>query len=156
MPDTPKTPSEIAPLHILVVDDDQTFLAMMQAMLGSLGVTQITKAANGSDAYAKLVDIDKVVDCILCDFGMSSGNGLQLLQAVRTGKLKVLRPDTCFILVTGSGEPTVVEAAGQLDVNGYLMKPVTPKSIEAAVIKARSRPVRLDFTKYGNVVLPRF
>ena len=155
MPNTPHTGSEIAPLHILVVEDDQTFLAMMQAMLASLGVTQITKAANGSDAYAKLVDIDKVVDCILCDFGMSSGNGLQLLQAVRTGKIKVLRPDTCFILVTGSSEPTVVEAAGQLDVNGYLMKPVTPKSIEAAVVKGRSRAVRLDFTKYGNDVLPR-
>jgi CheY-like chemotaxis protein len=155
MPNSLNNASEIAPLHILVVDDDQTFLAMMQAMLGSLGVTQITKAANGSDAYAKLVNIDKVVDCILCDFGMSSGNGLQLLQAVRTGKLKVLRHDTCFILVTGSGQPTVVEAAGQLDVNGYLMKPVTPQSIEAAVIKGRSRPVRLDFNKYGSVVLPR-
>ena len=155
MPDTPKQPSEIAPLHILLVDDDQTFLAMMQAMLGSLGVTQITTAANGSDAYQKLVKIEKVVDVILCDFGMTGGNGLQLLQAVRTGKIKVIRPDACFILVTGSGQPTVVEAAAQLDVNGYLMKPVSPKSIETAVVKGRSRPVRLDFTKYGNVVLPR-
>jgi CheY-like chemotaxis protein len=153
MPDSTK--SEIAPLHVLLVDDDQTFLSVMQAMLGTLGVAQITKAANGSDAYAKLIHTDKVVDVILCDFGMSSGNGLQLLQAVRTGKIKVIRPDTCFILVTGSGQPTVVEAAGALDVNGYLIKPVTPKSIEAAIIKGRQRPVRLDFTKYGNVTLPR-
>lgn len=155
MPDTPEAPSEIAPLHVLLVDDDQTFLSMMQAMLGSLGVTQITTAANGSDAYQKLVSTDKVIDCILCDFGMSGGNGLQLLQAVRTGRIKVVRPDACFILVTGSGQPTVVEAAAQLDVNGYLVKPVTPKSIETAIIKGRAKPVRLDFTKYGNVIPPR-
>jgi two-component system, chemotaxis family, chemotaxis protein CheY len=153
MPATSK--SEIAPLHILVVDDDQSFLMMMQAMLASLGVTHITQAANGSDAYAKLVNIDKVVDCILCDFGMNSGNGLQLLQAVRMGKIKVLRPDTCFILVTASGQPHVVEAAGRLDANGYLVKPVTPAKIEAAVIKGRQRPVRLDFAKYNAVTLPR-
>ncbi len=157
MIDTPKiaNPSEIAPLHILLVDDDMVFLAMLDGLLTSLGVTQITKAINGSDAFSKLAKIDKVVDVILCDYSMTSGNGLQLLQAVRQGKVKVLRPDTCFILVTGSGEASVVGAAAQLDVNGYLVKPVTAKSLETAILKGRSKSVRLDFAKYSKVALPR-
>jgi CheY-like chemotaxis protein len=155
MPDAGnQTVPEIAPLHFLLVDDDQTVLAMLEGLLKALGATQITKAVNGSDAFRKLAKIDKVVDCVLCDFSMKSGNGLQLLQAIRQGKVKVLRPDSCFILVTGSRNVPVVEAAAQLDVNGYLVKPVTAESLKTAVIKGRARAVKLDFDRYAKVMLP--
>jgi CheY-like chemotaxis protein len=144
----------IAPLHILLVDDDMVFLKLLQAMLTKLGVSQITIATNGSDAYAKLAKISKIVDCILCDVSMQAGNGLQLLQSIRQGKIKVIRPDTCFVLVTSSRQPNVVETAGQLDVNGYLVKPVTPQNLHAAIVKARLRPVKVDFERYAKVLLP--
>jgi CheY-like chemotaxis protein len=144
----------IADLHLLLVDDDALFLGILQAMLGKLGVTQITRAVNGSDAFEKLRHAKKVVDCILCDYSMEAGNGLQLLQAVRTKQIHVIRPDTCFVLVTSSRDQDVIATAGQLDVNGYLVKPVTPESLHAAVVKARGRPVRLDMQKYAAVQIP--
>ena len=149
-------PDAISDLHILLVDDDQLFLRMAQAMLTSLGVKQVTTASNGSDAFAKLKQATKVVDVVLCDFSMEAGNGLQLLQSIRTGLIKVLRPDTFFILLTSSGDPSVVEAAAQLDVNGYLMKPITPATLQAGIVKGRSRAVKVDFARYGRVVVPAY
>ena len=144
----------IPDLHILLVDDDQLFLRMAQAMLGALGVKQVTTATNGSDAFAKLAKTPKVVDVVLCDYSMASGNGLQLLQSVRTGLIKPIRPDTCFILLTSSGDPTVVEVAAQLDINGYLVKPITPTTLQTAILKGRSRAVKVDFARYGRVLVP--
>src|ERR1700761_9645909 len=109
--------TSIGDLHILLVDDDTAFLDLMQALLQSMGVTYITRADSGMDAFAKLSKIERVVDCVLCDYTMTHGNGLQLLQALRMGKIKFLRPDPCFVLLTASGEPKVVATAVDLDVN---------------------------------------
>jgi response regulator of citrate/malate metabolism len=85
---------------------------------------------------------------------MSAGNGLQLLQAVRTGKIKSLRPDSCFILITGTGDPEIVQVAAELDVSGYLVKPVTLEKLRAAIIKGRSRIFPVNMEKYNSVNLP--
>ncbi len=151
----PDTKTAILPdLHVLLVDDDELFLKMAQAMLGALGVKHVTTATNGSDAFAKLAKTPRVVDVVLCDYSMDAGNGLQLLQSIRTGAIKLIRPDICFILLTASGDHSVVEAAAQLDTNGYLMKPVTPTSLQNAIVKARSRAVKVDFARYSSVVVP--
>ncbi len=144
----------IGDLHILIVDDDTVFLDLLQALLQSMGVTAITRADSGMDAFGKLAAIDRVVDCVLCDYTMAKGNGLQLLQAIRMGKIKFFRPDACFILLTASGEPKVVATAAELDVSGYLVKPVTPEKLRVAVTKARARSFRIDIPKYGNVAIP--
>ncbi len=141
-------------LHILLVDDDNAFLDLMQALLQAMGVTHITRADSGMDAFNKLSKIERVVDVVLCDYTMAQGNGLQLLQAIRMGKIKFFRPDACFILLTASGEPRVVATAVDLDVNAYLVKPVTPDKLRATIAKARARLIRLDIPRYANVAIP--
>jgi CheY-like chemotaxis protein len=145
---------ELSSLHILLVDDDEVFLDELEAMLRKLGVGRVTRASSGSDAFGKVSKIDRVVDCILCDYTMAPGNGLQLLQAVRTGKIKFLRPDSCFILVTGSGDHDVVTVAAELDVNGYLVKPATPEKLRIAITKARGRTFPLNMDRYNAVSVP--
>jgi len=145
---------DISALHILLVDDDDIFLDLIEAMLRALGVTRITRAQSGSDAFDRVSKIDKVVDCILCDYTMAPGNGLQLLQAVRMGKIKFLRPDVPFILVTGSADAAIVSAAAELDVGGYLVKPATPEKLATAITKARSRHFPVNIEKYARVTIP--
>ena len=144
----------IGDLHILLVDDDSNFLDLMQALLQGMGVTHITRADSGMDAFNKLSKIERVVDVVLCDYTMAQGNGLQLLQAIRMGKIKFFRPDACFILLTASGEPKVVATAVDLDVSAYLVKPVTPDKLRATVAKARARMIRIDIPRYANVAIP--
>jgi two-component system chemotaxis response regulator CheY len=146
--------SPISDLHILLVDDDNVFLDLMQALLQALGVSHITRADSGMDAFNKLSKIDRVVDVVLCDYTMAQGNGLQLLQAIRMGKIKFFRPDACFILLTASGEPKVVATAADLDVNAYLVKPVTPDKLRNTIAKARARMIRIDIPRYANVTIP--
>ena len=144
----------IGDLHILLVDDDSTFLDLMQALLQGMGVTHVTRAESGMDAFNKLSKIERVVDVVLCDYTMAQGNGLQLLQAIRMGKIKFFRPDACFILLTASGEPKVVATAVDLDVSAYLVKPVTPDKLRATIAKARARMIRIDIPRYANVAIP--
>ena len=141
-------------LHVLLVDDDTAFLDLLEALLQHLGVKTITRATSGREAFGKLHHIERVVDCVLCDYSMSEGNGLQLLQAIRTAKIKFFRPDACFILVTASGDHEVVGIAARLDVSGYLVKPVTPDKLKAAILKARARAIKIDFNRYTQVQVP--
>src|SRR5579883_2780005 len=114
---TPGGGADLSALHVLLVDDDETFLDVLEGLLRSLGVQAVTRATSGSDATRKLGSTQRVVDCILCDFSMSEGNGLQLLQAIRLGQLKYIRPDICFILVTVARNPDLVKLAAGLDVS---------------------------------------
>jgi CheY-like chemotaxis protein len=148
------TDADLKNLHILLVDDDNTTRTLVAALLQSMGVAQITQADSGGDAFRQLLTAGRVVDCILCDYTMDNGNGLQLLQAIRMGQVKNIRPDACFILLTSSGAPQTVTIAAELDVNGYLVKPATPDKLKASIAKARARAIRINFQKYGRVVVP--
>jgi two-component system chemotaxis response regulator CheY len=156
MPTTQPTTSdsELKNLHILIVDDDATTLDLIAALLMSMGVAQVTRATSGADAVGKLIKTDKVVDCVLCDYTMANGNGLQLLQAIRMGQVRYFRPDACFVLLTASGDPITVALALELDVNGYLVKPATPDKLRQAISKARAKAIRINFQKYSGVVIP--
>ncbi|MGZ6228473.1 MAG: response regulator [Candidatus Binataceae bacterium] len=146
--------SDLSELHILLVDDDLAFLSIIEAILRAFGVKMVTVATSGRDAFTKIHHINKVVDVVICDYSMAEGNGLQLLQIIRMGKVKFFRPDACFILLTASGDQGVVGMAARLDVNGYLVKPVTPEKLRETIDKARARTVRIDFERYGRIVVP--
>ncbi len=138
-------------LHILVVDDDDAFISLILAMMDALGVGEISSAKSGAEAYDTLRKSKKIVDCVICDYRMDNGNGLQLLQAIRTGVVNPVRPDATFILLTSSSDPETVSAAAMLDVSGYLVKPVTKEKLAVAIAKARSRVIKVDIGRYQRV-----
>tara|TARA_R110000868_G_scaffold21666_5_gene89978 strand:- start:1486 stop:1959 length:474 start_codon:yes stop_codon:yes gene_type:complete len=146
---------KIEDLHVLIVDDDDAFITLIHSMLRALGVTQVTRASNGAEAYQKLRSSQRVIDCIICDYNMDNGNGLQLLQAVRTGTVMPIRPDACFILLTASSDQDTVGNAAALDVSGYLVKPVTKDKVQASIKKARARVIKIDIPRYQRVMLSR-
>jgi len=146
--------ADLKNLHILIVDDDAVMLDILDALLQSIGVALVTRATSGLDALGKLAKSERVVDCILCDYTMSAGNGLQLLQAIRMGQVRYFRPDACFILVTASGAAETVAMAAELDVSGYLVKPATPDKLRTAIAKARARAIKINFQKYSQLVVP--
>jgi CheY-like chemotaxis protein len=41
-------------LHILIVDDDETFVTLMDAMMQKLGVGKVSQATSGAQAYNML------------------------------------------------------------------------------------------------------
>jgi CheY-like chemotaxis protein len=153
-PIQPADNERLEDLHILVVDDDNAFLDLVQAMLKAIGVGHITRASSGRDAFEKMLASPRVVDVILCDQNMEAGTGLELLWVVRTAQIKTVRPDACFVLLTASGDHETVGLAARLDVSGYLIKPVTPQKMRTAIAVGRKRAIKIDFARYKAVQLP--
>lgn len=141
-------------LHCLIADDEPLILLGLEEMLHELGVTQITRARSGAKALAQLESLSRPVDCVLCDLNMPDGNGLQVLKAIRTGKIRTSRMDTCFIMITGIAEQAAIEAAAQLDANGYLVKPVIPEKLRTAIVRGRSRYFPIALARYQTVKVP--
>lgn len=139
---------------VLIVDDDIAFLDLLDAMLKSFGVKTVIRADSGLNAFAFLSSLRQRLDCIISDLKMMNGNGLQLLKDVRMGAFKMIRPDAAFILLTAIKHPLAVTTAGQLDVSGYITKPVTEDALKAALIKARTKYFPLDFKKYAAIQVP--
>lgn len=146
---------DLGNLHVLLVDDDGAFLDLVHAMLNAVGVSYVSRAHSGRQAFEILLGAQRVVDVVLCDQNMAEGTGLELLWVVRTGQVKSVRPDACFVLLTASGDHETVAAAARLDVSGYLVKPVTPQKLRAAISQGRKRAIKIDFNKYKQVQLPQ-
>jgi DNA-binding NtrC family response regulator len=153
-PTPPVDTERLEDLHVLLVDDDNAFLDLVQAMLKAIGVVHVSRADSGRTAFEILLASPRVVDVVLCDQNMAQGTGLELLWVVRTGQVKAFRPDACFVLLTASGDHETVALAARLDVSGYLIKPVTPQKLRTAITAGRKRAIRIDFNKYKAVQLP--
>ena len=141
-------------MHIMLVDGDRSHLVALTRMLQALRVGFLTVAGSGRDAFAKWSASNKVVDCCIAACAMPEGNGLQLLQAVRTGVIRNVRPDSCVILTAETAAAPTVSAAVRLDVNGLLVKPISQERLAAAIEKGRKRIVKINFDLYKQVEVP--
>jgi two-component system response regulator RegA len=103
--------------HWLLIDDDATFLEILQRALKRQGVEA---AATHSHAEAFLaLDTHVFRKCVL-DLNLAGESGLQLLP-----ELLAKKPDLQVIVLTGYGSiATAVEAMRRGAIN-YLCKPVT-------------------------------
>jgi CheY-like chemotaxis protein len=96
----------------------------------------------------------RTIDLILCDIRMPNGNGIQLLQALRTGRIKGMRINATFVLTTTAPTAETVKFASSLDANGYVIKPVFPDKLQAALLKARRTVFPPDPARYADVTVP--
>lgn len=114
----------------LVVDDETFSLTIVLNMMRSLNVAQAFAAKNGAEAIQLLAGDAHHVDCVIADFNMPKVNGLELLKAIRTG-IKGIRRDIPFAMLTGHSDKELVGLAIGLDVNAFLVKPVSKKALVA-------------------------
>ena len=142
-------------LRVLVVDDDRAILNVVEAILKASGIGSVVKAVSVVGAVNILADKQKRFNCIICDYGMEVKDGLALLKEIRSGKHPFIQRDQCFIMLTAHGQEAVVRAALELDVNGYVRKPVTKDSLTKAIHRAFNRtPVLKGPEVYAAVAIP--
>lgn len=138
--------------RFLVVDDEPFMLSVLERMLRPFKPAAIHKASGGAEALRSIKDDLTQVDCIISDFNMKPVNGLQLLQAIRTGVNQRIPRDQRFIMLTGHGETDVVKAAIMLDVSAYLVKPVAPDKIAQTLDRILKSTVELKSVDYYRAV----
>ena len=101
---------------VLLVDDDETWARtnarLLERQREAFSVVTASAVATAREAYA-----EHRPDCVVCDYQLDDGDGLQLLAHVRETE-----PDRPFVLVTGEGSEAVASDAIGRGVTDYVRK----------------------------------
>lgn len=139
-------------LAVLVVDDETFIRDLVDRLLRSLGFSNITQARDGRGAIEKLRS--GPADLIISDINMAPMNGLELVQAVRSGGAETPR-NTPIMLLTGVAESEAVGFAFALDVDAFLTKPLERGKFEAILERTLATPLEeKSIAEYQAVALP--
>ena len=112
----------LAPLNLLVVDDNRINRILLEAMLKRLG-HKVTLAEGGHEAVA--LTIVSKFDAILMDISMPKMNGFQATQAIKTG--------------AGPNRMTPI-----IPVTAHALPEERSKYIKAGMVGFIEKPIRLD------------
>src|SRR5436190_11800073 len=121
-------PEKISRLRVLVVDDNPTACEIWQEPLSSI-VSRVDLAASGKDAIAaiKQRDAAEPYDIVFMDWRMPGMDGLQASRHIKGDETLSHQP--AIVLVTAFGREEVREEAERLELDGFLVKPVTKSMI---------------------------
>lgn len=144
-----RAPITLSAMHVMIFDDDYASRSALRQALKSTGIMYITEASNHGGGHNGGPFIPSAVDVVVSALHLEAGSGLMLLKAIRTGLIRDIKPDVCFIFVSEAVETAVVSAAAQLDANGYLVKPVGAARLRAAILRGRAKGATMDKTKYA-------
>jgi two-component system chemotaxis response regulator CheY len=150
--------SDYSALRFLIADDKAFIRTIVQGMLLRLKVKDIVQAPNGQQGLNLLQKYGKRIDCVISDWNMHPVGGLELLRSIRCGEVQSFPATTCFIMLTGHGADNVVNAARALDVNAYIIKPVSFEKLQRTIESAMEREIKLktpaQYHAIGDISIP--
>ncbi len=113
------------PLHVLLVDDDPTELALLELMLQSQPQPHVlTAVTGGHEALRFLQDAPAAPDLILLDVEMPGMDGFAVLEHLKAHPAWRLIP---VVMLTANDRDEDVQRAYDLQASGYLLKPAHPE-----------------------------
>jgi len=121
-------PEKLGKLRVLVVDDNAAAREILQEPLSTL-TGHVDAVASGKEAIAavKACDATGPYDIVFMDWQMPGMNGLQASRHIKSDETLSHRP--AIVLVTAFGREEVREEAERLQLDGFLLKPVTKSMI---------------------------
>lgn len=119
-------------LSVLIVDDNDMMRTILRGMLRGEDYEVVGEARNGTQA----VEIAERLrpDIVCMDVLMPEKNGL-----VAMAEIRAARPQTEFVVITGSAEPETVQEAIHQGASGFIVKPFNAARVLDAMKKARFR-----------------
>lgn len=130
----------ITSLRVLLVDDEAFVRRVTAKMLRMLGIGEVYEAENGLDAIRSLAAHE--VDLLVTDIQMPEMNGIELIKQIRMGKTAADR-GLRAIVVTSFSYTEVLSSCLLLDINGFLVKPITPASAKEKILFALNERLHL-------------
>lgn len=134
--------------YVLVVDDMVNMRRTIKNMVRQLGVGNVLEADDGDTA---LQVMRKNPDCrfVLMDWNMPRMTGIDAAHEIRAD---AQMQDIPILLITAEVNREQVALAGELGVNGYIIKPFVTNTLEEklyAVLNARANPP--EHVKLGKI-----
>ncbi len=138
-PGSRSAPEAVAPLRVLVAEDNPTNQKVIQLMFFTLGLKPLI-VANGQEA----VDAVRAqeFDLILLDVQMAVMDGLQACREIKS--LYATKAGRCpeIIALTANAFKEDREACLAAGMDGYLAKPITLERLREVLAEVRERPSR--------------
>jgi len=139
-------------MNILIVDDMETMCKAIRSMLKILNIGgQVFYAYNGMEGW-QILKGETPIDLAILDWNMPGMTGVELLEHIREDRK--LR-DMPVVMVTAEANQEIVAEAAESEIDAYILKPVTVKSLEerikAVIDKANNPPPMLRHLKNARV-----
>ena len=118
-------------LRVLVVDDNQYMRKLVRNLLLNVGIKNLYEA---SDGIAGLEAIRTTLpDIVILDWEMPLLTGAELVRIVRSPGV-FPRANQPIIMLTDIGLQSRVTAAIRLGVHEFLVKPISPKTLQQRLL----------------------
>ncbi|AXY02846.1 response regulator [Vibrio alfacsensis] len=132
------TTKSLSEYNVLIVDDAPIVVLTLRNMLTKLGFSDKRIYTARLAKLAIPIAHNERIDLIICDYNFGRGmNGKQLFEELKY--LKLIRPDTIFILVTGESSASIVRAIIELKPDEYLLKPFNSIKLKERISTAIRR-----------------
>ena len=123
--------AEENPYTILVVDDNPELLNLIAESLSLLGKFTVVTAVNGVEGLEKYYEVHP--HCMVIDVKMPGLDGYQLVRALRGDASSA---DTPLVILTAMVQEKDRFAGFAAGVDQYLLKPIKPQALVAAIQRA--------------------
>jgi len=132
-------PEQLSHLRVLVVDDNAAAREILQEPLSAIA-SHVKTVASGAEAIAavKAQAADEPFDIIFMDWRMPGMDGLQASRHIKSDETLSKQP--AIVLVTAFGREEVREEAERMQLDGFLVKPVTKSMIVDTLVNVFASP----------------
>ncbi len=136
-------------LMALVADDHSFIRGAVATMMEALGFSEVVTVGDGTSALKAMAGHRPAI--VLCDIRMTPMDGLAFLKALRTFEAEhdVKSPQP-VILMTSNPDASTVRRAMELDVDAFLVKPVTPESLRKQVDRVLKARMSVALNRRGD------
>ncbi|MGE3309331.1 MAG: response regulator [Limisphaerales bacterium] len=126
-------PERLSQLRVLVVDDNPAAREILQEALSAVA-SHVDVVASGREAITAVQrrDAEAPYDIVFMDWRMPGMDGLQASRHIKNDETLERSPH--IVLVTAFGREEVREEAERLQLDGFLVKPVTKSMIVDALV----------------------
>ncbi len=133
-------PERLGQLRVLIVDDNETAREILQEPLCAL-TRRVDAVASGREALAAIKAQEEAsapYDIVFMDWRMPGMDGLQTSRHIKGDETLSRQP--AIVLVTAFGREEVREEAERLQLDGFLVKPVTKSMIVDTLVNVFAEP----------------
>lgn len=125
--------ADLERLNVLIIEANQGMRGQLRSMLNGFGIADVSFAPSAGMAITRLRE--RRFDILLCEYNLGEGqDGQHLLEDLRTNEIIPL--DTLFIMITGERNYERVVSAAELAPNDYILKPLTPDTLQLRLTRA--------------------
>jgi len=116
-------------IRVMLVDDNPNFRKLIHTLLTAVGIRNLQLVDKPADGLTRLMQ--RPADVVLCDWVMDDMNGTEFARKVTEMELP-----SRVVMMTGYSIEVLQERSSDLNVAGYLEKPIKARELLEVISKA--------------------